>query len=384
MLFALNLNADAALETSEYSDGCGLSEYRIGNVLLRFCRSPSRPLLMVVFAEADAGGAVVAHLASVLLDSFEATFHDELAAMEDAFPRRAIRRQAFAASLRSAVGALPGFLCDSMFNAAVEAAENSAEGLHLPSSKSQYSRIPSLRLEVDSIAILHSCALCAALERPPPGGTSDVTGSVASTRRGHKAAARNQLKQVEPLLRSLLGLHADESAPQKSGGSWLACCGFAQLAPHPSALPAAPLLWSRNAGEPLSASTTTASADAATGHQLVKELSRAWRDAALTGAHARYSRAVLSEGLPSGFRLRPSEPTTSLIIVLLHSPAVLRVRILLHGIDANAAELAPHVVTAMASALQPWLAPLSLALEFLDTLSKSTMTTSTAKIVVAR
>jgi hypothetical protein len=96
--------------------------------------------------------------------------------------------------------------------------------------------------------------------------------------------------------------------------------------------------------------------------QFMRELLLAWRHRALPATAALYSAPTHTDDLSV-----VDGTTCSCIVVLLRPPTVLRARVTMHGTGAAAAEAQMStIVPALAEALQPWLTPLSLSLDFVE------------------
>lgn len=387
MLFALHLNA-AAAASAHGERSRGLTEYHLGGQSVRFCTSPNHPLLLVLFVATAASSCIGTFLASELLRQFESCFDAQLRSLTTggaaALPSGTFHRKLFAAGLRAAVGALPNYIHDCMLADATSAAAAFDTPPWSAARRSPSSYAPRAirhsQLTVTSISTASSDALCSAFERGP----SMAASTPRATRQSHHLT-RTQPRTERPFDEALGTRLADEQPGrrQRGGGSWFGCCGVGRgVDTDNNSTPSPPMqmprLWWRDATLPSpSKGKDTNTIDAARLQLLVRELHSVRQQCALRSTHTVYS-ALLDTAEPSSADgdvksdLGQREEC-SLVMVLLRKPMLLRVRTTLQGVDARgAAEVLPHGVALLTSAIQPWLASLSLSLAFLARLPETT------------
>lgn len=403
MLFALHLNA-AACSASESTSG--LTSYTLGSVTVQFRESTNHPLLFVLFAPAALGSAAAARLAGEVLQRFETCF---ASALQDPQTRQGtLKRATFASHLRDAIAALHEWCLGQAMDEASRVAPPAASSA--PSTSSS-----SARLEVCSLATLHSAVICDALEDSRPDqldaassaravtssrsdaplspGTDTTTTSAGTgakrTPRRSTSRQRAPPSPPPPPLHSLVGLPAslDAYSPRRRAGIGRLLCGclpgHAMIIPRrpapPPPMPLPLLAWRDAAPRPASPSGAAGSvagaaawwraadaggaADATTRQRLqhlVRELVGAWRH-----------RAVLSAGTlytpPSAEA--EDDSRAGLAVVLTCRPMVLRLRVVIHrGVLSAAAahdSWVAALVASLTAGMQPWLAPLALSLSAL-------------------
>ena len=371
MVFALHLNAADISGTP----GAGLKEYRLDGVSVRFCEAAASELLLVLFAPATLGSVATEFFAAELLRRFEACFADILANP----PVRALKRSAFAPSLRDAVAALHYWCLDR----AIEEVGRLAKQLQLPAPSSAASPADASaaqpRLELRGLASLLSSGICEALSPSPAEAslaTSTPVGQRSTASSGsNDAAEKKKLRPARrgvvpsapslPLL-SILGLVDEPTKPPRRRKPGIFSCmpAHAVIQPKLAPPPPLPLLFWRdattlsNAAKPdaLSAAVTTARL-----HGIVKELHMAWRHRSLPSSGALYTTLATDA----------ETKAPSFVLVLLRAPMVLHVRVswrsgaTLPREATVEAETLAAAVAALSAPLQPWLGPLALSLRYL-------------------
>ena len=434
VLFALRLNAagvavtDPAPSSVHAPADDGLRVYHLGRVATHFCESPDKKLLLILFAHVAAGLESSTRLAADLLDRFQQCFHEPLAqaAAAGTLPARsALKRQAFAAELRGAVSALPGWIMARMLEEADDVGGTTASSAALP------------RPRACDAAAVHSAALCEALhprtpeayvsevqtprnaQTPPPrasiaretavgggGGSGRLLGLMSSRRHGGGGSTPPRTQshaETVPPLSEVLRLPPPEdrsgrpqSARPHSARALRTALGrlltSPRTAPRPPPPPQPPsdqlLCWcdavgslpagasasngaSNSAGDGAGDGATAAArlwpiastGSAAHWQQLVTDLHSAWRHRALRAGTVLYSAPSEPIATVSATEGRRSE----VLIVLLRSPILLRVRAALPAAERERHSVAaepqiPAMAAALLASLQPWLPTLALSL----------------------
>lgn len=375
MLFALHLNAAAAATNDADESSKGLTAYHLGGVNVRFCQHPRTELLLVLFAPESLGSPAAGFLASELLQRFEACFAEALAS-DTRIRQGALKRSAFAASLREAIAALHAWCLGRALDEARACIALPALPASLFVAAAQGSTSP--RLEFGNLASMHSASMCESLATSAPIGRVEKEDpkkeDPKSGQRKAKPVARVLVASAttaSPLL-SIVGLQPEDGssaldARRPPRGLLASLCGaflpghaLVKPKPPPPPLPPSPplLFWCNGIDTPV-APPADAKAHVHL-RQIVGDLHAAWRHAALPCMSA------IHTGLDTTTRGQ-----ASFAVALLHSPMVLRVRGCVHTPAAR--ELAAMgddpwlaaLVAAISSALERWVAPLTLTLSFL-------------------
>ena len=397
MLFAIHLNATATAAAGE-SGAAGLTAYQLDGVTVRFCVSTQHELLLVLFAPASLGGRASGFLASEVLRRFESCFAAPLKSQQ---PVRhgALKRSAFASSLRDAVASLHTWCLNRLLEEVGESIGVLPPPPSASTSESGFASYQALTaaptVELRGVASLHSHEICDALSRAPGEAASaaavsaPVSKPMKSSSRSRTAPSVGGSSNALPLL-SILGLgddgrHTAHSDRAKPGIFSLCCPGHATIKPKPitqqSSEEALPLLFWRSQGgesdekEEVMAATVRI----ARLHELVKELQAAWRLRGLKPANALYTSPRTPslpdwrfDGTPTSSSAKSDAEDGSFAVVLIRAPMVLRLRVgllqqrkgaeVMHAIDQA---WLTAVVGALAMGVQPWMAPLERSLAFL-------------------